>query len=249
MGLLDDAIKEHLELKRKHGAPEDEVQRQEEEALGPVRREAVQQPESMEEAAAGASNGDAVAEVGAEEAPDGGPTAPSGEEQLFDGEAFTDEEAAAAEEPVVEQQPSAEDAPFEEESPGAEEPQIAEEPRVTEEPLAREAPPVNEPPPATERPATPEEPVLETDPEAPEPAAGSGDTPPRGLEPVDEQTGGGDPGATVEYDPFAEEEVEDEDERDEEGDVLEDTPDFLQETPEHDRLWFEQKPPRDFDFE
>ena len=32
-------------------------------------------------------------------------------------------------------------------------------------------------------------------------------------------------------------------------DVLEDTPDFLQETPEHDRLWFEQKPPRDFDWD
>lgn len=31
-------------------------------------------------------------------------------------------------------------------------------------------------------------------------------------------------------------------------DVLDDTPDFLQETPEHDRMWFEQKPPRDFDF-
>lgn len=31
-------------------------------------------------------------------------------------------------------------------------------------------------------------------------------------------------------------------------DELEDTPDFLQETPDHDRLWFEQKPPRDFDF-
>ena len=31
-------------------------------------------------------------------------------------------------------------------------------------------------------------------------------------------------------------------------DVLEETPDFLQETPEHDRLWFEQKPPRDFEF-
>jgi hypothetical protein len=251
MGLLDDAIKEHLELKRKHGAPEDEVQRQEEEALGPVRREAVQQPESMEQAAAGASDGDAVAEVGAEEAADdGGATAPSGEEQLFDGEAFTDEEGAGAEESVVEQQPSAEDTPFGEESPGAEEPQTAEEPHVTEEPLAREAPPVNEPPPATERPATPEEPVLETDPEAPEPAAGSGDTPSRGLEPIDEQTGGADHGATVEYDPFAEEgEEEVEEESDEEGDVLEDTPDFLQETPEHDRLWFEQKPPRDFDFE
>jgi hypothetical protein len=37
---------------------------------------------------------------------------------------------------------------------------------------------------------------------------------------------------------------------DEEGaeDVLEETPEFLQETPEHDRLWFEQKPPKDFDF-
>jgi hypothetical protein len=34
-----------------------------------------------------------------------------------------------------------------------------------------------------------------------------------------------------------------------EQDVLEETPDFLQETPEHDRLWFEQRPPRDFDFD
>jgi hypothetical protein len=32
-------------------------------------------------------------------------------------------------------------------------------------------------------------------------------------------------------------------------DVLEETPDFLEETPEHDRLWFEQRPPRDFDFD
>ena len=38
MGVLDDAIKEHLELKRKHGVPEEELQRQEEEALGPARR-------------------------------------------------------------------------------------------------------------------------------------------------------------------------------------------------------------------
>ena len=35
----------------------------------------------------------------------------------------------------------------------------------------------------------------------------------------------------------------------EDEDVLEETPEFLQETPEHDRLWFEQKPPRDFDFD
>ena len=45
MGVLDDAIKEHLELKRKHGVPEEELQRQEEEALGPARRDVAQQPE------------------------------------------------------------------------------------------------------------------------------------------------------------------------------------------------------------
>ena len=32
-------------------------------------------------------------------------------------------------------------------------------------------------------------------------------------------------------------------------DVLEETPEFLRETPEQDRLWFEQRPPRDFDFD
>ena len=32
-------------------------------------------------------------------------------------------------------------------------------------------------------------------------------------------------------------------------DVLETTPEFLQDAPEHDRLWFEQRPPRDFDFD
>jgi hypothetical protein len=39
MGLLDDAIREHLELKRQHGAADDDVARQEAEAFGPARRE------------------------------------------------------------------------------------------------------------------------------------------------------------------------------------------------------------------
>jgi hypothetical protein len=39
MGLLDDAIREHLELKRRRGADPTEVSRQESEALGPVRRD------------------------------------------------------------------------------------------------------------------------------------------------------------------------------------------------------------------
>jgi hypothetical protein len=36
MGLLDDAIRQHLELKRRHGADPQEVARQEDEALGPI---------------------------------------------------------------------------------------------------------------------------------------------------------------------------------------------------------------------
>ena len=39
MGLLDEAIREHLELKRRHGADPGEVAAQEAEALGPVRRQ------------------------------------------------------------------------------------------------------------------------------------------------------------------------------------------------------------------
>ena len=38
MGLLDDAIREHLDLKRRRGADPGEVERDEREALGPVRR-------------------------------------------------------------------------------------------------------------------------------------------------------------------------------------------------------------------
>ena len=39
MGLLDDAIREHLELKRRHGASDEEIERAEQEALAPARRE------------------------------------------------------------------------------------------------------------------------------------------------------------------------------------------------------------------
>ena len=60
--------------------------------------------------------------------------------------------------------------------------------------------------------------------------------------------------ATVEYTPPPLEEAEELEAppappQEGEDDVLEETPDFLQETPEHDRLWFEQKPPRDFDLD
>jgi hypothetical protein len=57
MGVLDDAIREHLELKRRRGASEEELTRKEAEALGPVRRVASEEaagpvldPQSLEEA-------------------------------------------------------------------------------------------------------------------------------------------------------------------------------------------------------
>src|SRR5215218_68990 len=140
MGLLDDAIREHLELKRRRGADAEEVSRLEQEALGPPQR---------------------------------------GE---FAG-------AAAPAEPVE-----------------------AAEPVETVEP--------GEPVDSLEPEPVDDDPVVAV---RAEPAP----------EPLDEPT---DEHAAPTADPPAERE-----------DVLEETPDFLQETPEHDRLWFEQKPPRDFD--
>ena len=138
MGLLDDAIREHLELKRRRGADEAEVSRQENEALG-------------------------------------GPQ----------------QRAEFAETP----QPD----------PATDEPELVDEPEPAEEP-------VDEIP--LDQPTVEYEPDLGPEPEVgpepePEPEAAARDS----------------------------------------DDVLEETPEFLQETPEHDRLWFEQKPPRDFDLD
>src|SRR3954465_12088196 len=56
MGILDDAIREHLELKRQHGGAEEEVLRQEQEALGPARRDVPQQHEDEAAPADGAED-------------------------------------------------------------------------------------------------------------------------------------------------------------------------------------------------
>ena len=45
------------------------------------------------------------------------------------------------------------------------------------------------------------------------------------------------------------EEYELQDDPEADDDVLKTTPEFLQDAPDHDRLWFEQRPPRDFDFD
>jgi hypothetical protein len=163
MGLLDDAIREHLELKRRHGADPGEVARQESEALGPVRRSA--------------ETAQAQPEVDLEPEPD------------FDFEPEPEPVYQAEPEPVFEP-----------------EPEPAPEPEPEPEPVARNVESTIDQP-TVEHPAAKPEPMIEDDADA---------SP----------------------------EIESED-----GDVLEGTPEFLEETPEHDRLWFEQRPPRDFDFD
>lgn len=73
MGLLDDAIREHLDLKRRRGADPAEVERAEREALGPVRRKG-------DPSVATAPEDDAAAsEAAYDEAPEAG-LAPADEE-------------------------------------------------------------------------------------------------------------------------------------------------------------------------
>jgi hypothetical protein len=218
MGILDDAIREHLELKRKHGVPEEEVERQEEEALGPARREVAQQPED--------------AEIAAQRA--------AGDAGLFDGE---HPGTPVAEHEAVLPEPPAQEAQSEE--PVATEP-------APDEPLAAPAePPVAdhtgmEPPPADD--------LAAAEPSAPasrdRERIAREDTEPHGFPAVEDEEEPDEGEDFLAPDDADEDEAGAADEGDdEELDVLEDTPDFLQETPEHDRLWFEQKPPRDFDFD
>jgi hypothetical protein len=173
MGLLDEAIREHLDLKRRRGADPDEIERAEREALGPVRR----QPEQAEADQPVAAEPDQALEAAAGEAPE-----PSLEAEVPNA-------------PEVEEHYAADIAPVPE-------------PTFDEEQY-ESPPPVSAVPP-----------------------------PPRAPGPE-----------TAEYDV---EQEHREDELKEPGtaeDVLEETPEFLQDTPDHDRLWFEQRPPKDFDFE
>ena len=181
MGLLDDAIKEHLELKRKHGAAEEELRRQETEALGPARRD---------------FNAGAAAEPVEPAAAEPGDPAVAEPEPVAEPAGWLDDEPAAPFEPAA-----APELEPEEQSPLAE-------------PTAHESLPAPDPAPVAEA--------------APAPPRRERETPTQGFDAL-----GGD----EEPPPEGEE------------DVLEETPDFLQDTPEHDRLWFEQKPPRDFDFD
>jgi hypothetical protein len=201
MGLLDEAIREHLELKRRHGADAAEIARLEQEALGPARRTPADVAPEASDSAPLADRPVAAAE------PEGAAATP----------ALPESEAPSPEAPTTVHAPLANDDEYEY--------------GFEDEPL-----PI----------ATPEQQTVEFEPESEEDWADdwdeSGDEPEPYVppaapapEPRRAQDAPGDKTGEGEGDAKGE-------------DVLEETPEFLQETPEHDRLWFEQKPPRDFEF-
>jgi hypothetical protein len=215
MGLLDDAIREHLDLKRRRGADPAEVERLEREALGPVRR-----------------NTGAAAR---DEADDPALTADTAYDEPDNPIAVDEAETGFADLPA-----DAEDA----------------EPWDLDDDATRIVAPRPEPSsPVVERAVSEQEEELLSHPPAAAADPGSG-APPPPLEFVedDEELFADEPpapagtgGETTEYDVEQAMAASSEDEDDE--DVLEETPEFLQDTPDHDRLWFEQRPPRDFDFD
>jgi hypothetical protein len=302
MSILDDAIREHLELKRAHGADESELKRLEDEAFGPPGRP--EEPDPLAEAPT-----EFMATPGAEaatEAPD-----ESGRRiNIADLQEAPPEPAAEA--PPVPAEDPAQAAPPAEEAPAAEHEAIAEVPDtgpsteerhvIADQPTeffdvqaelgTEDAPPAKAPSPSdeeiaeveaaepklapveppteihatrTETPADdlPEEeededfwseqrlsdeldqaleaPLEDEDdellaeaPPAAEPISEEYEQPAASAEPE----AGAEPEAQPNYDPDTGHE-----------DVLEDTPDFLEDAPEDDELWFEQKPPKDFDFD
>jgi hypothetical protein len=209
MGLLDDAIREHLELKRKHGADLEAVARQEKEALGPGPRAEFAQPDAQVEETPPAAF---VPEPEPARAPEPAP----------------EPEPAPQPPPVVEQPTAEHPAP-----PPATAEHVLPPPATAEHPA---------PPPATAEHVLP--PPATAEHAAPPPATAEHAAPP----PAHDDS----PWLDDEPDEVPADEAL-ERRRDPsptgEEDVLEETPDFLQETPEHDRLWFEQKPPRDFDWD
>ncbi len=253
MGILDEAIREHLELKRQHGADQSELQQLEDEAFGAPGRPGDEGSESLAEApteflaqpdaAAGAESESAEApsartEVAAriadlQEAPEA-PPAPESAEEAGASEA-PDEEPSATEHEIPE--PTLSGPTTEEREVIAEQPT---EMHDVEEELAEEA--------------EAEADVVDLEEDEDEDFWDEkrlSDELDQALEaPLDSNE--------VEEEEEIAEEVEEEDEQpaaeataaeSEDDDVLEETPEFLEQSPEDDELWFEQKPPKDFDFD
>jgi len=191
MGLLDDAIREHIDLLRRRGADPTDIAKAEAEALGPVVREVAQPEHHAEDEALLA----------------GTKPAPAPETEAFDVE--LDDEGIPFED---------EDLPVDAEGPG---------------PAGFVDQPTQQFQAITEDDAEAEVSIEEGDFDdsslrAPDSALDADDAP---FDQTDDSQPSA-PAASASDD-----------------DVLEGTPDFLAETPDHERLWFEQAPPKDFDFD
>jgi len=272
MGLLDDAIKEHLELKRRRGADAGEITRLESEALGPVPRSAEGVPDLPDTFQAPQDKPPAVDEA---DAPQAGAAPPAS----ADGPPLAPPPASGYEPPLA--------------PPPASGYEPADAPPLAPPPVSPAPPPTAstaayEPPPAYESPPPPVQEAWMAD-DPPEP-----DTEREGHTETETEAESGGLFSRLrggrrhkrDRDPEPEREREREREREPYGpdgyeppplplqplaptppagrhepdivpaddepdveDLLEETPEFLEETPEHDRLWFEQRPPRDFNFD
>ncbi|HEY6549660.1 MAG TPA: hypothetical protein VIY71_00500 [Solirubrobacterales bacterium] len=307
MGILDEAIREHLELKRAHGAGDSELKQLEDEAFGQAERP-----------------GDEDAHDPATEAPTEFMTQPETAEEPTARREPTIADLQEPPPPPAEKPAPVDEAPAEEEQPAMEHEIVADlpEPEADAEPEPAAEPEIEPSGPSTEErhaiaeqpteifdveeeltgPPNPtdeelvEEEIIEprlapTDPLAGLDEAEEAEVSVQGPAPDDDEDlddeddafwneqrlsdeldqaleAPRDSESSLADEPEAEviedaEVVEEEPEQAEESepesaeptpprtdeDVLEETPDFLEETPEDDQLWFEQKPPKDFDFD
>jgi hypothetical protein len=297
MSILDDAIREHLELKRAHGADEAEIKRLEDEAFGPPGRP--EEPDLLAEAPT-----EFMTMSGAEAATETTEDSGGRRINIADLQEPPEAEAPAEAPPVPAEDPVQAATPAEEEPPAAEHDAIVEPPdaghsteerhAIAEQPTeffdvqselgAADAPPAEAPSPSDEELAEAEagEPKLAPV-EPPTEIHASRAAPPADdlAEEEEDEDFWSDQRLSDELDqaleaplvedepaaeaPVVEEPISEEHEQPEAAaepeqktnfdpdtgheDVLEDTPDFLEDAPEDDELWFEQKPPKDFDFD
>jgi len=282
MGILDDAIKEHLELKRQHGAADDELKQLEDEAFGAAERPGDE-----------GSAPDPLAEAPTEFMEQPPEVAPADEKPEISRSRRPDiADLQEPPPPPAQERVPAPEAPAEEGSPAMEHeavPELPPEPEISTGPTTEEREAIAEQPTemfdieeelaSSQVEAPSEEELVEEEMEEPrlapvDPLAGLDD---EVAEPLIEEDEEDDDfwdekrlsdeldqalEAPVEVEeeeedavfepqpaPDAEPEAEEKPTAGPDEDVLEETPDFLEEAPEDDQLWFEQKPPKDFDFD
>jgi hypothetical protein len=284
MGILDDAIKEHLELKRQHGADDSELKQLEDEAFGAAERPGAEAsaPDPLAEAPTEFMEQPSEAASVDTDKPAEAPEAGSSRSRRPD---IADLQEAPPP-PPQESAPEPE-APAEEESPAMEHETVVEppEPKISTGPTTEEREAIAEQPTemydieeelsSSQAEAPSEEELVEEEMEEPrlapvDPlAALDEDAPkPRFVEDDEDDDFWDEKRLSDELDQALEAPAEDEEETavfepestpepeveekpaaGPDEDVLEETPDFLEEAPEDDQLWFEQKPPKDFDFD